>query len=164
MVAFTGRSNVGKSSLINNLVGRKKLARTSSTPGRTQVINFFKVEDKWIFVDLPGYGFAKVAKQEKARWGPMVEEFLTEDRRLKLVVMIIDARREPTAIDLVMKEWLDECGIPHLVVATKADKLSSRQLQKSVIPIQDAFSCRVIPYSAATGMGKQGLWQVFKRI
>ncbi len=164
MVAFTGRSNVGKSSLINDLVGRKKLARTSSTPGRTQIINFFNVEDKWIFVDLPGYGFAKVAREKKAHWGPMIEECLTEDKRIRLVVMIVDVRRKPTAIDLVMKEWLDESEIPYLVVATKSDKLSSQQLHKSVIPIQDAFSCSVIPYSTATGMGKGKLWQVFKRI
>jgi len=164
MVAFAGRSNVGKSSLINDLVGRKKLARTSSTPGRTQIINFFNVEDKWIFVDLPGYGFAKVAREKKAHWGPMIEECLTEDKRIRLVVMIVDVRRKPTAIDLVMKEWLDESEIPYLVVATKSDKLSSQQLHKSVIPIQDAFSCSVIPYSAATGMGKGKLWQVFKRI
>jgi GTP-binding protein len=163
-VAFSGRSNVGKSSLINSLVGKKGLARTSSSPGRTQVINFFNVEDQWIFVDLPGYGFAKAPKSVRVRWGRMVEEFLREDEDLKLTVMMVDARREPTDLDLVMKEWLEQFSIPYQVVATKVDKLSSNKLRKSLNQIESVFNCSVLPYSAATGMGKKELWRILERI
>lgn len=163
-VAFSGRSNVGKSSLINSLVGKKGLARTSSSPGRTQVINFFNVEDRWIFVDLPGYGFAKAPKSIRVRWGDMVEEFLREDENLKLTVMMVDARREPTDLDLVMQEWLEQFSVPYQVVATKVDKLSSNKLQKSLNQIESVFNCSVLPYSAATGMGKKELWRILERI
>ena len=163
-IAFSGRSNVGKSSLINNLVGRKGLARTSATPGRTQVINFFNVNDRWIFTDLPGYGFAKAPAHIRASWGRMVEEFLREDENLKLTVMIVDARHEPTELDRVMKQWLEQFSIPFQVVATKVDKLSSHQLQKSLNRMKNVFNCGVIPYSAATGMGKKELWRILERI
>ncbi|MFQ5930147.1 MAG: ribosome biogenesis GTP-binding protein YihA/YsxC [Acidobacteriota bacterium] len=163
-IAFAGRSNVGKSSLINNLVGKKRLARISATPGRTQVINFFNVDSRWIFVDLPGYGFAKVPARIRARWGPMIEEFLKEDESLKLTLMIVDARHEPTQLDLVMKEWLEQYRVPHQVVATKVDKLSSNQLQRSLDRIENIFNRGVIPYSAATGMGKKELWRILERI
>ena len=163
-IAFAGRSNVGKSSLINDLVGKKRLAWTSATPGRTQVINFFNVNGKWIFVDLPGYGFAKAPKRIRAKWGPMIEEFLKEDDNLSLVVMIVDTRREPTQLDLLMKHWLEEYEIPHQLIATKVDKLSSRQLPKSLLRIEEVFNCGVIPYSAATGTGRKKLWQTLERI
>ena len=163
-IAFSGRSNVGKSSLINNLVGSKGLAWTSATPGRTQVINFFNVNDRWIFADLPGYGFAKVPANIQVRWGLMIEEFLREDENLKLTVMIVDARHEPTELDQVMKQWLDEFSIPHQLVATKVDKLSSNQLEKSLDRIKKVFNCGVIPYSSATGMGKKDLWRILERI
>ena len=140
------------------------MARTSATPGRTQVINFFNVDDRWIFVDLPGYGFAKAPASIRKRWGPMIEEFLREGRNLKLTVMIIDARREPTELDLVMKKWLEEFSIPYQVVATKVDKLSSNRLQGSLNRIRDVFNCSVMPYSAATGIGKKELWRMLERI
>jgi GTP-binding protein len=163
-IAFAGRSNVGKSSLINSLLGRKGVARTSSTPGRTQLINFFNVDDRWVFVDLPGYGFAKVPEKIRDRWGPMIEEFLGEEEKLKLTVMIVDARREPTELDLVMKQWLDEFEVPYQIVATKADKLSANRLRGSLNRIEEGFSSSVVPYSAATGTGKKELWRVIERI
>ncbi len=155
---------MGKSSLINSLVGQKGLARCSSTPGRTQVINFFNVQNKWIFVDLPGYGFARAPASVRARWGPMIEEFLTEDAQLALCVMIVDVRHKPTALDIVMKTWLERYGVPHQVVATKVDKLSSNQLRKCLPRIENVLNCRLIPYSAATGVGKEQLWRVLERI
>lgn len=163
-IAFSGRSNVGKSSLINSLLGKKGLARTSATPGRTQLINFFNVDGRWIFVDLPGYGFAKVPRKIRDSWGLMVEEFLREGNDLKLTVTIVDARRKPTVPDLMMKKWLDEFDIPCQIVANKADKLSSNQLQRSLDQIEEGFNCSVVPYSAATGMGKKELWRVLERV
>ena len=163
-VAFAGRSNVGKSSLINSLVGRKGLARCSSSPGRTQVINFFDVEERWMFVDLPGYGFAKAPAHVRDRWGPMIEEFLTQDEDLKLCIMVVDARHKPKQLDLVMGNWLEECHIPYQVVATKVDKVSSSRVQRSMNRIHETLHCSVIPYSAATGIGKDKLWQIIERI
>lgn len=163
-IAFAGRSNVGKSSLINSLLGRKGLARTSATPGRTQLINFFNVDARWVFVDLPGYGWAKVPVRIREQWGPMIEEFLREEEELKLTVMIVDARREATELDLMMKQWLDEFEIPCQIVATKSDKLSSNQLQGALSRIEKGFNCHVVPYSAATGVGKNELWRVLERI
>ena len=163
-IAFAGRSNVGKSSLINSLLGKKGLARTSATPGRTQLINFFNVDDRWVFVDLPGYGFAKVPARIRDRWGPMIEEFLREEQGLKLTVMIVDARREPTELDRMMRQWLDEFDVSYQIVATKADKLSSNQLQGSLSRIEKGFSSSVVPYSAATGIGKKDLWRILERI
>ncbi|MEE8348347.1 MAG: ribosome biogenesis GTP-binding protein YihA/YsxC [Acidobacteriota bacterium] len=163
-IAFAGRSNVGKSSLINSLLGRKRLARTSATPGRTQLINFFNVDTRWVFVDLPGYGFAKVPARIRDLWGPMIEEFLREEENLKLTVMIIDARREPTELDLMMQHWLDEFDVPFQIVATKADKLSANRLQESLKRIERGFGSSVVPYSAATGIGKKELWRVLERI
>ncbi len=140
------------------------MARTSSTPGRTQLINFFNVDGRWVFVDLPGYGFAKAPAEVRDRWGPMIEEFLQEEEDLKLTVMIIDARREPTKLDLMMKQWLEEFDVPYQIVATKSDKLSSNRLQGSLRTIEKSFKSRVVPYSAATGVGKKELWRVLERI
>lgn len=162
VIAFSGRSNVGKSSLINNLVGRKGLARTSSTPGRTQAINFFEVDGQWMFVDLPGYGYAKVPESIRAHWGPMIEEFLKENAKLKLAVLIVDARHEPTPLDRVMQEWLEAHRIPYRVVATKGDKLSSNQLRRSLRRIEEVLKTDPLPYSAATGMGRKELWQIIR--
>lgn len=164
-IAFVGRSNVGKSSLINSLVGRKKLARTSSSPGRTRLINFFLVDSKWLFVDLPGYGYAKVSRSERERWGPMVEEYLRGDQDLKLLILLVDARHKPSNLDQVMREWLEQYGIPHLIVATKADKLSANQLQKSLKRIRETFNADlVLPYSAHTGAGKKELWRIIQEV
>lgn len=162
-IAFSGRSNVGKSSLINSLVGRKKLARTSSHPGRTRTINFFQVNSDWVFVDLPGYGYAKVSKTERAAWGRMIEEYLTSDDRLKLLVLLVDARHEPSRLDQVMKQWVEDIQIPHLVVATKADKLSANQLRKSMERMKETLSAdRIVPYSVLTGQGRKELWRIFQ--
>jgi GTP-binding protein len=123
-IAFTGRSNVGKSSLINTLLGRKKLAQTSATPGKTRLINFFTVNEKLSFVDLPGYGFAKVSRAEQEKWGPMIETYLRERVNLRLVVSILDVRHDPTQQDRDLIEWLRHYGRNHLIVLTKSDKLS----------------------------------------
>src|SRR5215467_8709615 len=127
-IAFIGRSNVGKSSLINSLLGTKGLARTSSTPGRTQLINFFLINGAFYFVDLPGYGYARVPSEIKREWGPMIEKYLASRPNLVLSIVITDSRHEPSKLDLLMKEWLMQRGLPFVIVATKADKLSSNQL------------------------------------
>src|SRR5215510_4006305 len=126
-IAFIGRSNVGKSSLINSLLGTHGLARTSSTPGRTQLINFFLINDAFYFVDLPGYGYARVPTEIKRNWGPMIEKYLATRPNLVLSILITDSRHEPSKLDLLMKDWLIERGRPFVIVATKADKLSSNQ-------------------------------------
>src|SRR3954447_16705404 len=138
-VAFLGRSNVGKSSLINSLLLRKGLARTSNTPGRTQSINFFLINDRFYFADLPGYGYAKVSKSMRADWGKMAEEYLAERHELVLSIQLVDSRHEPTKLDIQLNEWLTYHSKPHLVVATKADKLSKTLLQKSIKVIQQTF-------------------------
>jgi GTP-binding protein len=158
-IAFLGRSNVGKSSLINSLLLRKGLARTSNTPGRTQSINFFLINDAFYFADLPGYGYAKVSKTMRADWGKMAEEYLAESRELALCVQLVDARHEPTTLDKQLNEWLIHYEKPHIVAATKADKLSSNELRKAVKVIQQTFSgTGVIAYSSNTGSGRDALW------
>jgi GTP-binding protein len=159
-IAFLGRSNVGKSSLINSLLQRKGLARTSNTPGRTQSINFFLINDSFYFADLPGYGFAKVSKTMRADWGRMAEEYLSERRELALCVQLVDSRHEPTALDIQLDEWLVHNGRPHLAVATKADKLSRNELQKSIKAAMSKLpQTRVIAYSSQTGYGRDEVWQ-----
>jgi GTP-binding protein len=158
-IAFLGRSNVGKSSLINSLLLRKGLARTSNTPGRTQSINFFLINDAFYFADLPGYGYARVSKTMRFDWGKMAEEYLAESQQLALCVQLVDARHEPTALDKQLNEWLVHYEKPHLVAATKADKLSSNELRKAVKVIQQTFSgSDVIAYSSNTGNGREALW------
>lgn len=164
-IAFAGRSNVGKSSLINSLVGRKGLARISSQPGRTQALNFFKVDGRWLFVDLPGYGFARVPRRVRDRWGPMIEEFLQTEEWLKLGVVIIDSRHEPSQLDVVMVDYLRQCRIPIQVVATKIDKLSShRRRQALELARRQLNEPSIIPYSSATGDGKKQLWRIIREV
>ncbi|MCS6874137.1 MAG: ribosome biogenesis GTP-binding protein YihA/YsxC [Pyrinomonadaceae bacterium] len=159
-IAFLGRSNVGKSSLINSLTGKKGLARTSNTPGRTQSINFFLVNNELYFVDLPGYGFAKVSKKMRDLWGRIAEEYLLERSQLKLSVHLVDARHEPSELDKKLNEWLIFHQKPHIIVATKVDKISKNQLQKSLLNVQRAFpESKIIPYSSFTGEGKSLVWQ-----
>ena len=158
-IAFLGRSNVGKSSLINSLLVRKGLARTSNTPGRTQSINFFLINEAFYFADLPGYGYARVSKTMRADWGKMAEEYLAESRELALCVQLVDARHEPTTLDKQLNEWLVHYEKPHVVAATKADKLSSNELRKALKVIQQTYSgTGVIPYSSNTGSGREALW------
>jgi GTP-binding protein len=157
-VAFLGRSNVGKSSLLNSLVQRKALARTSNTPGRTQSINFFLINQAFYFVDLPGYGYAKVSKSMRADWGKMAEEYLSERPNLVLSIHLIDARHEPTELDRQLNAWLVANGLPFVVAATKTDKLSANQLNKQLGLIGKVMSGgTVIAYSSVTGRGRDEL-------
>lgn len=158
-IAFLGRSNVGKSSLINSLLLRKGLARTSNTPGRTQSINFFLVNDQFYFADLPGYGYAKVSKTMRGDWGVMAEEYLAQRQQLALCVQLMDSRHLPTALDIQLNDWLTFNDKPRLIVATKADKLSRNELARSLKAAAQALGgSRILPYSAATGKGRDELW------
>ncbi len=166
-VAFAGRSNVGKSSLINALLGRKRLARTSNTPGRTQQINFFMVEDSLYFVDLPGYGFARVPLEVKRRWGPMVDEYLRGRKNLRLVLVILDIRRDPSPDDLTLVEWLDHYGIPHVFVFTKTDKLSKGAAALRSRELGDALGAerkQLYLFSSKTGLGREELLGVIREV
>lgn len=159
-IAFSGRSNVGKSSLINCLIGQNKLARISSTPGRTQLINFFLVDESWMFIDLPGYGYARVPKNIRAKWGPMIEELLSECGFLEMTVVLVDARHEATTLDKLMVDWLRQYEITFTVVATKIDKVSRSKRAKFIRDLQrDLSVSRIIPFSSVTGEGKKELWE-----
>jgi GTP-binding protein len=162
-IAFVGRSNVGKSSLMNTLVGRRKLAKTSNTPGRTQLINFFTVNDSMSFVDLPGYGFAKVARSVKKDWGDMMEAYLRERQNLAMVIFILDIRRDPSEDDLSLRDWLEHYRIPYISILTKADKLSNNQAigRKKLIEKSLGTNAqkKTILFSAKTQKGKEELWQ-----
>jgi len=167
-IALAGRSNVGKSSLINKFLGRRNLARTGNTPGKTQTLNFYRVNDKWFFVDLPGYGYAKVSKQVKAQWGVMMEAYLANRGNLRAVVQIVDLRHQPSLEDREMHEWLRQRGVPTLVVATKADKIARGQWTKQLAVIAAAFELPdwrlIIPFSAETGAGAQELHEAMEEI
>jgi GTP-binding protein len=157
-VAFCGRSNIGKSSLLNTLANSRGLARTSSTPGRTQTINFFLINDRLYFVDLPGYGYAKVAREVRKNWGPMVEDYLRRRPPLKLTIMLVDSRMPPTDSDVQMKQWLDHCQIPNIVVLTKTDKISRNQLQQALLTGATKLNTKeILPFSAVTSLGKDAL-------
>ena len=164
-VVFLGRSNVGKSSLINRLLGTKGLARTSSQPGRTQSINFYRINDAFFFVDLPGYGYAKVPASVRRAWGPMVEGFLEHRRdRIVAALLVVDARREPTELDRVMKTWLEEREIPYLVAATKTDTLSGNGRARAERALVQAYGSaplmeRPVLTSAKTGLGVREIWK-----
>lgn len=165
-IAFVGRSNVGKSSLINALVERRNLAKTSNTPGRTQLINFFSINEKVFFVDLPGYGFAKVSKSVKKDWGEMLESYLKERLNLACVVFILDIRRKPNEDDLSLRTWLDQYRIPYIFALTKIDKLSNNQMlnQKRLIEKDFGGSTRnkSVLFSAKDKRGKEELWQLLE--
>lgn len=158
-IAFLGRSNVGKSSLLNSLLGRKALARTSNTPGRTQSINYFLVNNAFYFVDLPGYGYAKVSKSMRSDWGTMARDYLTDRPELVLFIQLVDSRHEPTELDKQLNDWLVVNDKPHLVVSTKADKLSANQLNKHLAAIgRELAESKIVAYSSSTGKGKDELW------
>jgi GTP-binding protein len=157
-IAFCGRSNIGKSSLLNTLTNSRGLARTSSSPGRTQTINFFMVDDSMYFVDLPGYGYAKVPKAVKEGWGAMIEGYLHHRRQLKLALMLVDSRMPPLDSDITMKAWLDHHHIPNAVVLTKIDKISKNQLNQALRTSAQLLKTKeIIPFSAVTGFGKEQL-------
>ena len=162
-IAFMGRSNVGKSSLINSLLATKGLARTSSTPGRTQALNFFLVNDRFRFVDLPGFGYAKVPRTVRAGWGEMVTSYLAKRTQLVLSIHIVDSRHEPTNQDMQLHEWLEHFARPRLVVATKSDKLSNNELKKNIERAKRTFhEDTVVAYSVRTGQGREQVWQAIE--
>jgi GTP-binding protein len=157
-IAFCGRSNIGKSSLLNTLTKAHGLARTSSSPGRTQTINFFLIDDRLYFVDLPGYGYAKVPKEVKESWGTMIEGYLQKRDQLKLAVMLVDSRIPPAESDMVMKRWLDHHRIPNAVVLTKTDKISRNQLNQALRTSAETLNTKeIIPFSAVTGSGRDAI-------
>lgn len=159
-ISFLGRSNVGKSSLLNSLLQRKGLARTSNTPGRTQSINFFLVNESFYLTDLPGYGYAKVSKTMRADWGKMAEEYLAQREELVLSIQLVDSRHQPTPLDKQLNEWLIYHQKKHLVVATKTDKLSNNKLKTNFQEIEKAFpESLIIAYSALTGKGREVVWR-----
>lgn len=162
-ISFSGRSNVGKSSLINKLCSRKNLARVSATPGKTATINFYSV-DKAYFVDLPGYGYAKVSKQERARWGKLIEQWFADTSLMTLGVLIVDLRHKPTADDCVMAQWFKNAGCPFVVVANKHDKIKKSEWAPNLARIRETLELDedtpVISFSAEKGLGKEELLQV----
>lgn len=166
-VAFAGRSNVGKSSLINKILNRKKLVRTSKTPGRTQLLNFFEINELWRFVDLPGYGYAKVPVEIKKRWRPMVESYLTSRVNLRGMVWLLDIRREVSKEDLQLWDWLQAKQVEVIIVVTKADKLSKNKRNKQAASIARSLgreAQELIQFSATSGEGKDEIWQALLRI
>ena len=163
-IAFLGRSNVGKSSLINSLLGVRGLARTSSTPGRTQLLNFFLINSKFRVVDLPGYGYAKAPREVRAEWSSAAEEYLAKREQLVLSIHIVDSRHEPSKQDLQLNEWLVHHHKPHLIVATKSDKLSKNELSRNVKRAAHAFkSDNLLIYSSTKREGRDRLWSAIEK-
>jgi GTP-binding protein len=159
-IAFLGRSNVGKSSLINSLLMVRGLARTSSTPGRTQSLNFFSINERFRFVDLPGFGYARVPQNIKSTWGDMVTGYLAKRPQLVLSIHIVDSRHEPTKQDLQLHEWLEHSNKPQLIVATKSDKLSNNELRKNLEHIAHVLgNDSVVAYSTKSGRGRDEIWR-----
>jgi GTP-binding protein len=166
-VAFAGRSNVGKSSLINKILNRKKLVRTSKTPGRTQLLNFFEINEVYRFVDLPGYGYAKVPAEVQKRWRPMVENYLTTRVNLRGMVWLLDVRREVSKEDLHLWDWLQAMQVPVIIVVTKADKLSKNKRNKQAASIAKSLgrtAQELIQFSATSGEGRDEIWRELLRI
>ena len=159
-IAFAGRSNVGKSSLLNRLIHRKKMARVSNTPGRTREVNFFRVNDAFILVDLPGYGYARVSKEKRAEWRPLIEGFIRSSQQLRGIVLLLDVRHDPTTDDRAMLDFLSEIGVPTVVVLTKIDKLTAKERAEHIFTIARDLALdaeQVIPFSAVTGEGRNDL-------
>lgn len=167
-IAFAGKSNVGKSSMINALVNRKSLARTSSQPGKTQTINFYNINDMLNLVDLPGYGYAKVAKTEIDKWAKMIDTYLHNRQQIREVFLLVDIRHEPSKNDIQMYEWIKSCGYTGYVIAAKADKLSRSQQIKNVQVIKKVFNIKnnsfIIPFSAVTKLGVEEIWNLFEQL
>jgi len=166
-IALAGRSNVGKSSFINKLINRKNLARTSSKPGKTQTLNFYKINDAFYFVDVPGYGYAKVSKKEREKWGHMMEEYFQTRESLKAVLLITDLRHEPTRDDLQMYDFLKYHGLPVIIIATKLDKIPKNKRMQHVKRTKETFDVDsediVIPFSSETGDGKEESWSIISQ-
>ena len=162
-IAFLGRSNVGKSSLINALTGQRRLAFTSNTPGRTQTINFYRIDGAFYFVDLPGYGYARVPPQVMAEWKNLIESYLQERETLKLACLVLDARRGWMEKDLDLKRWLEHQGRPYLVVATKTDKLNQSGQERGLRSIREE-GVEPLPFSAHSGRGVREIWQAITKI
>ena len=164
--AFAGKSNVGKSSLINALMNRKAYARTSSQPGKTQTINFYRINDDLYYVDLPGYGYAKVSLEEKAKWGRMIENYLNQSAMLKKVFLLVDIRHDPSENDKLMYEWIIHNGYQPIIIATKLDKLKRSQVAKQVKQIRQGLGMKkediLIPFSAETKQGREEIWAILE--
>ena len=166
--AFAGKSNVGKSSVINGLLNRRALARTSSQPGKTQTINFYNVNDDLYFVDLPGYGYAKVSVEVKAKWGKMIERYLKKSKMLKCIFLLIDIRHDPSANDKMMYNWIVSNGYKPVIIATKLDKLKRSQIQKHVKMVREGLGLEkedvLIPFSAETKQGRDEIWALIESL
>ena len=167
-IAFAGRSNVGKSSLINGLLNRKNLARTSSTPGKTITINFYEINKEFFFVDLPGYGYAKAARTERAKWGKMIEKYLNNSKTLKSVFLLVDSRIPPTKDDQQMYDWMVAAGFKPVIIATKTDKLSKNQMIRSLGVIRKTLSAdsdvKILPFSALKRTGREEILNLIEEI
>ena len=166
-VAFAGKSNVGKSSLINALLNRKSLARVSATPGKTQTINFYNINEEMYLVDLPGYGYAKVSEQEKIQWGKLIERYLNKSQQLKAVFLLVDIRHAPSANDAMMYEWIVSQGYHPIIIATKLDKIKRSQIAKNVKLLKEGLhlvpGTKVIPFSSETKQGRDEVWELIER-
>ena len=165
-IAFAGKSNVGKSSLINALMNRKALARTSATPGKTQTINFYNINDIMYLVDLPGYGYARVSEHEKEQWGKLIERYLNTSKQLQAVFLLVDIRHEPSANDKQMYDWVIAQGYHPIIIATKLDKIKRSQVQKHVKMIKEGLGLLpgtvIIPFSAETKQGREEIWDLIE--
>ncbi len=167
-VAFAGKSNVGKSSLINALMNRKALARTSAQPGKTQTINYYNINDAVYLVDLPGYGYAKAPEEIKAKWGKMVENYLHASKQLKAVFLLIDIRHEPSPNDKIMYDWMLYQGFSPMIIATKLDKIKRSQIQKQIKTVREGLKAEpgtlILPFSSETKQGREELWEQIDRL
>lgn len=167
-IAFAGKSNVGKSSMINALLNRRSLARTSSQPGKTQTLNFYNINDELNFVDLPGYGYAKVSKSEQSKWADMIDSYLHNRHQLKEAILLVDIRHEPSINDIQMYEWIKSFGFTGYVIATKADKLSNFQRIKSINLIKKTLQIKdnnlIYSFSASSKLGVEEIWTLFESI
>jgi GTP-binding protein len=167
-IAFAGKSNVGKSSLINALMNRKSLARTSSQPGKTQTINFYNINDRLYFVDLPGYGYAKVSQTVKEKWGKMIERYLKKSRQLKIIFLLLDIRHEPSENDRNMYEWILYQGFTPIIIATKLDKINRSQKDKQLKILREGLQMvpgtKIIPFSSQTKQGREEIWDYIEEV
>lgn len=167
-IAFVGRSNVGKSSFINSMINRKNLARTSGKPGKTRTINFYIINESFRFVDLPGYGYAKVSKSEQEKWRDIIDKYLSTRKNLKEVILIVDIRHSPTGQDVMMYNWIRSFGYDGIVVATKADKISKGSMQKNIKVIKEKLGVEdknlIIPYSAVNKTNVEKTWTIFETL